>query len=307
MSSHATGPDSDRVAGVCVVRNAVDLVPFLCGHYLHAGFAHLHFVDDGSCDGTFEYLTKVTRRTGRVSVRQVRNETLAQQALMNEAANALIASGYPIVVPFDADEFWAADAGRFARQLADVATGVLPGRWINFVQARECLASRWHRLFGMRFQTSDLPQSGQDGVSGYTQSFVCTSATKVAFKAREPVDLRLGQHSLGGVPTPDNIRPFDIFHLPLRSRDEIVKRGLDYEPRRAPVRCGPQESWQSAFHAKAVGDGKVDAIWAANSYDANGRLDIYGVKSALMPDDRLRSLLLRAAWHLFSRFGLTPF
>jgi hypothetical protein len=93
----------------------------------------------------------------------------------------------------------------------------------------------------------------------------------------------------------------------LRSRDEIVKRGLDYEPRRAPLRLDPEGSWQSAFHAKAVPDGKVDAVWAANSHDANGRLDIYGIKTALMPDDRLRSLLLRAAWHLFSRFGLTPF
>jgi len=40
----------DRVAGICLVRNAVDLVPFLCGHYLRCRFAHLHFVDDGSHD-----------------------------------------------------------------------------------------------------------------------------------------------------------------------------------------------------------------------------------------------------------------
>jgi hypothetical protein len=307
MSPHAGRMHSDRVAGVCVLRNSVDLVPFLCGHYLRAGFARLHFIDDGSYDGTFEYLTKVAQRTGRVSVTQVHNKILTQKVLMNEAANALIAAGYPIIVPFDADEFWAADAGAFACQLASVETGVLFGRWINFVQARRSFASRWHRLPDMRFQTSNLSLSGREGVSGYRQSFVCVSAMKVAFKACAPVELSLGQHSLGGIQRHDDIHPFDIFHLPLRSRNEIVKRGLDYEPRRAPVRIDPGESWQSAFHAKAVADDKVDAVWAANSYDANGRLDIYGVKMGLLPDNRLRSTLARAAWYLFSRFGLWPF
>jgi hypothetical protein len=226
---------------------------------------------------------------------------------MNDAANALIAAGYSIVVPFDADEFWAADAEMFARRFASVETGVACGRWINFVQARKTLVSRWHRLFDMRFQTSGLPRSGQEGVSGYTQSFVCVPNAKIAFKARARVDLRLGQHSLGDVPTRHDIQPFDIFHLPLRSRYEIVKRGLDYEPRRAPMRRNPEESWQSAFHGKAVAEGKVDAVWAANSYDADGKLDVYGVRTSLLGDDRLRSLLWRAAWHLFSRFGVSPF
>jgi hypothetical protein len=295
----------DRVAGICVVRNSVDLVPFLCGHYLRAGFAHLHFIDDGSTDGTFEYLTKVARRTGRVAVRQVHSATLAQKALMNEAANTLIAAGYRIIVPFDADEFWAVDARAFARQLAFVEKGALPGRWINFVQTRSALESRWHRLFEMRYQTSDLPQRGQEEISSYTQGFVCLCQTKIAFNAREPVEISLGQHSVGGISTLD-IKPFDIFHLPLRSRNEIVKRGLDYEPRRAPERSGPDESWQSSFHAKAVAERKVEAVWAANSYDASGQLDTYGMSTPLTPDDRLRHLLLHAAWHLFWRFGLTP-
>jgi hypothetical protein len=79
-----------NVAGVCIVRNAVDLAPLLCGHYLGFGFAHLAFIDDGSSDGTFEYLSKIANRTGRVSVRQVHYETFEQQTLMTESANALV-------------------------------------------------------------------------------------------------------------------------------------------------------------------------------------------------------------------------
>jgi len=219
----------------------------------------------------------------------------------------MLAAAYQILVPFDADEFWNANAAQFIRHFAGVEGGVLRGRWINFVQARRQARSRWHRLFDMRFQTSLLPVSQPESVIGYTQSFVCHSITKVALKARGPVELALGQHGVIGRLEPMPIPALEIFHLPLRSRDEIVKRGTDYEPRRAPVRHCPEESWQSEFHAKAVSARKVEAVWAANSYDANGQLDVYGVRTALAPDDRLPFLLLRAAWHLFSRFGLPPF
>jgi hypothetical protein len=258
-------------------------------------------------DGTFEYLTRVATRTGRVSVKQVRSETLAQKALVNEAANTMLAAGYQIVVPFDADEFWNASAAQFIRRFAGVESGVLHGQWINFVQARHQTRSRWHCLMDMRFQTSLLPVSKREAVAGYTQSFVCHSAAKVALKARGPVELALGQHGVIGRLESAPIPALEIFHLPLRSRDEIVKRGMDYEPRRAPVRSCPKDSWQSAFHAKAVSERKVEAVWAANSYDTNGQLDVYGVRAALTPDSRLRFLLLRAAWHLYSRVGLTPF
>jgi glycosyltransferase involved in cell wall biosynthesis len=273
-----TGPNSDRVAGICLVRNSVDLIPFLCGHYLRSGFAHLCFVDDGSHDGTFEYLTKVATRTDRVSVKQVHTETLAHRALVNEAANAMLAAGYRIVVPFDADEFWNAHAGQFIRHFGGVESGVLHGRWVNFVQARLRRGSHWHRLFDMRFQTSLLPNSDPESIAAYTQSFVCHSEMKVALKARKPVELAIGQHGVIGDLEPLNIPALEIFHLPLRSQDEIVKRGADYEPRRAPVRSNPKESWQSAFHAKVVAERKLEAVWAANSYDANGQLDVYGVR-----------------------------
>jgi len=57
---------SSSVAGICVIRDAADLAPFLCGHYLRAGFAHIAFVDDGSSDGTFQILKRISERTARV-------------------------------------------------------------------------------------------------------------------------------------------------------------------------------------------------------------------------------------------------
>ena len=100
------GQASAKIAGICFLRDAVDLVPFLCGHYLRVGFDHLHFVDDGSTDGTHELLSQFAARTDRVSVRKVIKDSDQQSELMSAAANTMILDGYQVVVPFDADEFW---------------------------------------------------------------------------------------------------------------------------------------------------------------------------------------------------------
>lgn len=295
------------VAGACVIRDAVDLVPFLCGHYLRAGFEHLAFVDDGSSDGTFELLSKIAKRTRRVSVRQVHNNSYNQPTLMTETANALIAAGYLIVVPFDADEFWNVEARKFEELSAFAPEAVFLGRWVNFIQTKTCRDASRFSLLNMVYRAPPTPVADLENTIGYRQSFVCFAETKIAIKARSDIEVDRGQHRL--IRGPDYVcGPItEIFHLPLRSRQEIVKRGLNYEPRRAAVRTFAQMSWQSAFHRDVVMADKVDVVWAANSFDKDGQLDVYGQPLSLIPDSRLRRTLALAAWHLFVRFGLIAF
>jgi Glycosyl transferase family 2 len=285
-----------NVAGVCIVRNAVDLAPFLCGHYLGFGFAHLAFIDDGSSDGTFEYLSKIANRTGRVSVRQVHYETFEQQTLMTESLNALIAAGYSIIVPFDADEFWNVDAAQFERLSDSVPEQLFSAKWVNFVQARRCQVSSRLGLLNMVYRASATMLANKESIIRHSQSFVCLPATKIAFKTRGNVEISRGQHEL--LKGPDELcqLELEIFHLPLRSRQEVIERALN-ERRRAPKRPHTDISWQSKFHSDTVAAGNVDAVWAANSYDAQGRLDVYGKPMNLIRDMRLRRLLIRALRH----------
>jgi hypothetical protein len=295
------------VAGACVVRDAVDLLPYLCGHYLRAGFAHVAFVDDGSRDGTFELLTKIARRTERVSVRQVRSDVYDQSALMTEAANALIQQGYSIVVPFDADEFWNAEAGEFERMSQSMPEALFQGHWVNFVQSRKCHVSGRTSPLHMRYRAPAAESADQNSIGTYSHTFVCLLERKIAFKTRGVVEIDVGQHALMRGPYRLCGPSIEIFHLPLRSREEIIKRGLNYEPRRAPLRLQPWMGWQSAFHRRAVLDEKVDEVWASSSSDDNGRVDVYGAPLALIPDTRLQHMLIGAISHLFTRYGLVPF
>jgi len=295
---------AERVAGVCIVRDALDLIPFLCGHYLRVGFGHVAFIDDGSSDGTFEFLSKLSRRTQRVSVKRVTDVQFRQSAQMTDRTNELIAAGYSIIVPFDADEFWFLQARELEVMLTPWTDTVFRGRWVNFVQRRTRLRSQTFGNFGMTYQAPEVADAKQASVMEFTRPFVCVRATKIAFKTTRPVALSHGQHALASGPERHFEHIFEIFHAPIRSRSEIEKRGLNYEPRRASIRKDPAEAWQSKFHRDIVLSGKLDAEWAANSADKNGRLDVYGRPFDLKRDRRLRYLLVLAMMHLITHFRM---
>ena len=128
----------------------------------------------------------------------------------------------------------------------------------------------------MTFRAPALADANRVTVTGFLRPFVSYVEKKVAFKTNSAVVVSLGQHALLSGPDKFYDKVFEIFHLPMRSPYEIEKRGLNYEPRRAKTRTDPGENWQSAFHREIVLAGKLDAEWAANSADRNGRLDVYG-------------------------------
>lgn len=302
VNSTESGSRPGGVAGICFIRDARDIVPFLCGHYLRAGFDHLHFVDDGSSDGTFEFLSRLAGKTGRVSVEAVTNDTDRQPDAMTDAANRMIGNGYRIIVPFDSDEFWHVDAEQLERLCADAEEFVFFGRWQNFVQRRDRIAPSPFGLFHMLYRVPRMDDADRETVTSFRRPFAGYTERKVAFKTRSEVRLARGQHNLIKGPMVADETEFEIFHLPLRYRSEIVKRALNYEPRLR--RSSPEEGWQSAFHAKMVHDKRTDELWAANSVGPNGTLDVGGTPTALEPDDRLRALIGRALIYVMARWPM---
>ena len=288
---------SHIAAGVCIVRDARDIVPFICGHYLSAGFGHVLFIDDGSSDGTFEFLSYVSSRTRRISVRRVDFESFEQKNLINEATNFLIDLGYRIVVPFDSDEFWNVRAEELEKRYSSERDVAFFGRWVNFVQQRDATSPRPFGLFRIRYHAVSVADAVLETVVGFRRPFVSVSEKKIAFKTSRNVELTLGQHSLVDMMKTDP-HELEIFHVPFRNRKEIEKRGVDHEPRRAFTRAHSSENWQSVFHRQACLAGRLNEVWAANSASRDGYLDVYGERMPLVSDSRLRRLLFNASAYL---------
>jgi hypothetical protein len=300
--------EETRVAGVCVLRDARDILPFLCGHYLLRGFDRLTFVDDGSSDGSFEFLTRLSRRSSRVRVTRVVHDSFRQPELVSAAANEAICEGFGIIVPFDADEFWDVSAANLVRLYGNEDGIAFFGRWTNFVQQAHHLAPRPGALLDIRYRARPMPDADGTTVPALRRPFVGYSERKVGVKTASAVEFARGQHNLVRGPADQDAADHDILHIPLRYRSEIDKRALNYEPRRQPQRGsgGSLDSWQSAFHAQVVRDHRGDEIWAANSADGLGYMHLCGERIPLVRDDRIRRIILRSGAYLMMRFGLPP-
>ena len=295
-------PVASNLAGVCIVRNARDLIAFVCGHYLRIGLTHIRFIDDGSSDGTYEFLFQLARHEKRVSVAQVNAQEFRQGELMSEAAAELVHRGFAIILPFDVDEFWNISGplleDRYARHL-EIS---FSGHWINFVQSRRVTRATPARLLGVKYSAPVLHDANQATVTSFKRPFVCFSTTKIAFKTARPVRLHVGQHSLETGPQHSDPTRYDIFHLPFRCKDEIAVRALDHEPRRAPLRQHASIAWQSFFFREAYLTSRTDDLWRANSADSDGFLNCGGERIPLAHDYRLRTVLVKAIGYLALRY-----
>lgn len=263
-----------RVCGICMLRDAVDLVPFLVGHYLRIGFDRLHFVDDQSSDGTFELLRSIERSNARVKVHRVVHDSLKQAEVMSAAANEAISSGFNIIFPFDADEFWSIDVS----QIRSAATrpGLFVGRWVQFVQDRSERHRRRRGLFSVRYGAPALADTDPTTVESFDRSFVCLTVPKVGFAADSPVALSKGQHALTHGPDEILAQDLELFHVPIRSTREINHRAERAE--RVLADTQGDEHWQTRFfradmQAGRLGGEQRQRRWVSRSAAATDHAD----------------------------------
>jgi hypothetical protein len=292
-----------RVGGICVLRDVGDIVGLLCGHYLRIGLGRLAFVDDGSTDGTFEFLSALSQREPRVSVSRVLKDTFDQPELMTSLANGLIREGYPLVIPFDADEFWNVSAGTLEERYRRHSDIGFSGRVVNFVQWRSRTHPTPWGLLDIRHRAPPLAEANRHSITDFKYPFVCFDYRKIGFKTPNEVEIGRGQHYLVSGPNELDDYPYEIFHIPLRYKSELAKRAIDYEPRRASRRSSAFESWQSLFFREALLAGRENELWTLNSVDRQETLNSDHTTIRLVSDRRLQFALLASWGYMMTRHG----
>lgn len=284
-----------RVFGILLVRNEVDVVSVALEHHLALGLTHILVLDNGSTDGTERVLSRFAW-AGRVSVLRDAGP-FRHAALATLLAREAFARDADWVVPFDADEFWHVPDGDLAARLAASSAGALRVQVTNFVQRqdwRECTAAGLLHMTRRAAQPVGPIEWSESLVDARSIAYVeALHPSKWAVRGGAGVRYSSGCHHVTGIAgAAGELRGVEILHAPLRSLT-VLQRKAEQGRRVMAAGFRGRECWHSRRLARLEAEGALEAEWRANSYDAQGWLDVYGVRHALVQDLRLSTAVAR--------------
>jgi hypothetical protein len=286
-------------AAIAIVRNAVDIAPLTALHHWLIGVDRVWVVDNGSTDGTYEALRNLSARLP--GLRVDRDDGPFDQARMtSDMANALVREGFGLIIPFDADECWHVLLGGIARQLRRHDANALSVPVVNYIQSRAVRQAElgcW-RTATRRVARAINPQIHiADAVGVQRISFVEKAFPRKVLAAPprgSTIHFVKGNHSVSfDGASVAHVRVLPCLHLPLRAASELEKRVVDYRDRHAPFRIDGA-GWRLDYWTERLSSGRLEPEWAANSYDEEGMIDVYGEKRPTIVDRHLMRHLQRA-------------
>lgn len=230
-----------EVWGITMVKNEIDILPQVIAHLQRQGVDHLLISDNGSTDGTLEFLVDLAAR-GEIHLAVDDEVGYFQAQKMTRLARAAGRAGADWIVPFDADEFWFAHGALLGDHLRLTSDDVVWARMLNVFPTR----TGW-----------GLDPSPQ--LHG-----------KVAFRSHRLARLTQGNHDVDrpgrrGDPDGSGLR---IAHVPWRSFDQFVAKARQGE---RAYRQGPKDPALGNHWRRLAGQtdadlrGKWEAITAGSA------------------------------------------
>lgn len=289
-----------RSAAIAIVRNAADIAPLTVLHHWLLGCERVWVIDNGSTDGTHEALKRIAARIPGIRVDRD-DGPFDQAGWTSDMASTLSREGFGLIVPFDSDECWNFSVPSILRCMRRRKVNVVCAPVINYVQSRDVRHAgpglwRHARRRVDRPYNPDLHAArviGNGRVAFVERAF----PRKVVFAPPPGTRVRVvkGNHRVvfDGARVA-NRRNFTCLHLPLRAASELEKRVVDYRMRHKPFRLEAGAGWRLDYWAEMLASGSIEREWAANSYDAAGMLDVFGVRRPTILDATLVRHLARA-------------
>jgi len=261
-----------KLALTLLARNEADVIDANVAFHLAAGVDFVVATDNASSDGTTEILERYEREGVLTLIREP-SGTFRQGEWVTRMARLAAERGADWVINADADEFWWPRAGDLKEAFARLPDryGVVHGVWRPFVPRPDD-----GQFFAERLTVRLAMEAA---INDPTNPF--RPARKAAHRARAEVRVRDGNHDVegAGLRTLHGWYPFEVFHLPLRSQEQVERkyaggahRGLRFVP--------PDDRRHAAATPLIVDDGEL-----ARGLDAG----------VLVEDTRLRGALRKLA------------
>ena len=249
LPAKPAGP-RQQVWGISMVRNELDILPQVIEHMFAQGIDYLLIADNLSTDGTREYLRDLAKKNPRVIFAEDNYDVYIQSEKMTYLAHCAWRAGAEWIIPFDADEFWYADAMNlpdFLRQ-SNPEIGVYYANFHHTVPSVENPED---------IENTELVMDLQPSFPG-----------KVAFRAHPYAVLIRGNHDVRRAA--GRAHGLHIVHVQYRGTDQIARK----------VRVGTQTAERTgedlttfAPHwaaASRLSDDEIREVWENIS---NGRPD----------------------------------
>jgi hypothetical protein len=289
-----------KSAAIAIVRDAVDIAPLAVLHHWLLGCDRVWVIDNGSTDGTYEALLALQARLK--GLRIDRDPSPFDQAgWTSEMANTALGEGFRLIIPFDADECWNIALAEVARSMRRRGVNVICAPVVNYIQSRAVLQAEigaWRRATRRAARVYNPTQHVSTVMRNERLAFVEHAFPRKVLLA-PPTGTRVhivkGNHRVefDGAKVA-NRRNFACLHLPLRAASELEKRVVDYRLRHKVFRVDPTGGQRLEHWAEMLASGSIDREWAANSYDEDGMIDVYGERRPTIEDQRMVRHLARA-------------
>jgi hypothetical protein len=195
---------------VTMVRDEIDILPYTLAHLVSEGVTGLIVADNGSTDGTREWLYDASFDCKLMIVHD--DEVgYYQSRKMTALAQMAVAQGADWIIPFDADELWFSVKDRSLH-----ASLCLFADDIDALQVRLC----------NYFPTSDDDEDETNPFLRIThRDRALAPLSKVIVLARPDVTILQGNHNATGAePFLVSPAPIQIAHFPWRSPEQFVRK-----------------------------------------------------------------------------------